>query len=74
MKLYYDSATEAAPVVIDGEPPVDQSALVAQLQAQIASLTAFKDMAVADANARKAADAAHVDGQNLIDAAAGLTP
>jgi hypothetical protein len=74
MKLYYDSATEAAPVVIDGEPPVDQSALVAQLQAQIASLTAFKDMAVADANARKAADAANVDGQNLIDAAAGLTP
>lgn len=72
MKLYYDSTTEAAPIVINGNPPTDQSALVAQLQADIAKLKAFRDAVIADANARKAADAAKVDGQNLIDAAVGL--
>lgn len=72
MKLYYNSATEPAPVVIDGDPPVDQSALVAQLQAENAQFRAFRDAVVADANARKAADAAKVDGQDVLDAAAGL--
>ncbi len=37
MKIYYNSATEPTPVLIDGEPPVDQSALVADLQAQLAA-------------------------------------
>jgi hypothetical protein len=74
MKLYFDSSIEAAPVLVDGNPPLDQSALVAQLQAENAALKQFRDAAVADANARKAADAAKVDGQNLLDAAAGLPP
>jgi hypothetical protein len=74
MKLYYDSATEAAPVVIDGQPPVDQSAVVAQLQAELAQYKAFRDAVVADANARQAADAAKSEGQDVIDAAAGLPP
>jgi hypothetical protein len=73
MKLYYDSATEAAPVVIDGQPPVDQSAVVAQLQAELAQYKAFRDAVVADANARQAA-AAKSEGQDVIDAAAGLPP
>ena len=34
MKIYYDSSTETAPVLIDGAPPVDQTALVAQLTSQ----------------------------------------
>jgi multidrug resistance efflux pump len=37
MKIYYNSATEAAPVVVDGDPPTDQSATVAALQAQLAA-------------------------------------
>lgn len=40
MKLYYDSSTESAPEVINGSPPVDQSALVAQLQADLAAANA----------------------------------
>jgi uncharacterized protein YlxW (UPF0749 family) len=40
MKIYYNSATEAAPVIVNGDPPADQSALVASLQAQVATLTA----------------------------------
>lgn len=79
MKLYFNSATEAAPIVIDGDPPVDQSALVTQLTADlnaanatIVQFKAFRDSVVADANVRKAADAAKVEGQDLIDAASGL--
>jgi hypothetical protein len=66
---------------IEGVPPVDQTALVASLQAQVAALTAERDAALsantalqakidavrADAEARKAADAASVDGQNVLD-------
>lgn len=79
MKIFYNSATEAAPEVIDGDPPADQSALVAQLQqdlaaanATITQFKAFRDTVVADANARKAADAAKEEGQDVIDAASGL--
>jgi hypothetical protein len=39
MKIYYDSTIEAAPVVVSGDPPTDQSAQVAALQAQVATLT-----------------------------------
>jgi predicted secreted protein len=70
--------------VIDGNPPADQSALVASLQGQVATLTASlatattaRDAALAkvaiaraDAQARKDADAAKVDGQALLDALA----
>ena len=38
--LHYNSAVEPTPVVIDGPVPVDQSALVASLQAQVAALQA----------------------------------
>jgi len=30
-------------VVVDGDPPVDQSALVAQLQADLSAMTAARD-------------------------------
>ncbi len=67
--------------IINGEPPVDQSALVAQLQAanaqlaqDLATRTAERDAlqvkwnaALADAQARKDADNAKVEGQNLLD-------
>lgn len=79
MKLYFNSATESVPIVIDGDPPVDQSAVVAQLTADLAAANStigqfktFRDSVVADANARKAADAAKTEGQDLIDAASGL--
>lgn len=79
MKLYYNSATEAAPVVINGDPPADQSALVTQLTADLAAANAiivqfktFRDVVVADADARGLADAAKVEGQNLKNAASGL--
>lgn len=65
--------------VIDGDPPADQSAQIAQLTADLAAANAtigqfktFRDAVVADANVRKSADAATVEGQNLIDAAVGL--
>ncbi len=64
-------------VVIDGDPPVDQSALVASLQAEVAALTAERDglqskifAARAAAEAAKVADAAHVEGQAVLDALA----
>jgi multidrug resistance efflux pump len=60
--------------VIDGDPPVDQSTLVASLQADLAAANASNaqlqakiDAVRADAEARKAADAANVDGQNVLD-------
>lgn len=40
MKIYYDSTVEPAPVLVDGNPPADQSAQVAALTAQVATLTA----------------------------------
>jgi uncharacterized protein YlxW (UPF0749 family) len=43
MKIYYNSITESAPTVISSDPPVDQSALVASLQAQVATLTQQRD-------------------------------
>jgi hypothetical protein len=77
MRLYFNSQTEPAPQVIDGDPP--DAAMLAQLQAQVAALTAenakfktFRNAVVADAQARKAADTATNDGQNLLDAASGL--
>lgn len=45
--IYYDSTVEPAPVVVAGNPPVDQSALVASLQAQVAALQAKIDAAKA---------------------------
>ncbi len=54
--------------VIDGNPPVDQSALVAQLQAENAALQSKIDAAKAAAEADKAADAANVAGQGVLDA------
>lgn len=75
MKVYYNSQTEAAPIVIDGEPPVDQSALVSQLQAQVTQLTGERDAlqtkidaAIIAAQAEKTADAANVAGQGVLDA------
>ena len=56
--------------VIDGDSPADQSALVAQLQADNATLTAKIDAARAAAQAAKDADAATVDGQAVLDALA----
>jgi hypothetical protein len=76
MKVYFNSATEAAPIVIDGDPPTDQSALVAQLQAQVAALTVERDARQAAivamkaaAQADKDADAANAAGQGVLDAA-----
>jgi uncharacterized protein YlxW (UPF0749 family) len=40
-RYYFDSSKgETAPEIIDGNPPVDQSALIAQLQEQVAQLQA----------------------------------
>lgn len=41
--------------VIDGDPPVDQSALVAQLTAQLADMTSQRDALAAKITAAKAA-------------------
>lgn len=49
--------------VVDGDPPADQSAQIAALQAKI-------DAARAAAQAAKDADAATVDGQAVLDALA----
>jgi len=62
--IYRDPAAVNV-IVVDGVPPVDQSALVASLQAAIAGVRAR-------AQARKDADAAKVDGQDDLDALAGL--
>lgn len=56
--------------VIDGEPPADQSALVAQLQADNATLQAKIDAARTAAQAAKDRDAANVEGQAVLDALA----
>ena len=72
MKLYYNSATEAAPIIIDGEPPVDQSAALAAALARIGVLEAFAQRSIARDQARKDADAVKVDGQDGLDDAATL--
>ncbi len=80
--IHYElSPGEVAPTLINGAPPADQSALVVSLTQQNTSLqqqlgvktarvTVLEDFAraaVADAELRKAADAAKNEGQNLID-------
>lgn len=62
-------------VVIDGDPPADQSALVAQLiserdaaLAQRDALQAKIDAAIVAAQADKDDDAANVAGQGVLDA------
>jgi len=72
MKLYYNSATEAAPIVIDGDPPVDQSAALATAQARIMALESAIAEIKARANTRKTTDAATVEGQTDLDAIAAL--
>jgi hypothetical protein len=63
--------------IIDGDPPVDQSATVAQLQADLATRTGERDAlqtkidnARTAAQAAKDADAANVEGQAVLDALA----
>jgi hypothetical protein len=69
---------------VEGDPPVDQSSLVASLQSQVTALTTERDAAVsangalqakinaarAAAEVAKTADAATVDGQSVLDALA----
>lgn len=85
MKIYYDSTTESVEV-INGAPPVDQSATVAQLvsdkaaltsanaalQTKVVAMTAALQTLSARADARIAADAAKVDGQDDKDTIAGV--
>lgn len=56
--------------VLEGEPPADQSVLIAQLQADNATLQAKIDAARTAAQAAKDRDAATVDGQAVLDALA----
>ena len=77
--IYHDA--DVTVNVVDGAPP-DTAALQAQLDAanaQIAQLQAdnvalrdFANLAIADAQARKDADAGKVEGQDVLDAAANL--
>ena len=59
--IYKDPGITIVP--IDGPPPIDQSALVATLQGKIDAVRVI-------AEAKKAADAAAVDGQDILDATA----
>lgn len=70
MKIYYDPATESAPIIIAGNPPADQSAEVTALQQQVAALEAKITAARVGAQAAKDADAATVDGQAVLNALA----
>lgn len=54
----------------EGEPPADQSAEIAALRDQVASLQAKIDAARAAAQAAKDRDAANVEGQAVLDALA----
>jgi hypothetical protein len=64
-RYYFDSSKgETAPEIIDGNPPVDQSALVAQLQAENAALV----QQVAALNAKLAVG--RVEAQQVVDALA----
>ena len=56
--------------VVAGPLPVDQSAQVAALSEQVAALQAKIAAARAAAQIAKDADAASVDGQNILDALA----
>lgn len=58
--------------VVDGLPPTDQSAQVAQLTADLATYKTFAQGVKERAQARKDADAAKVDGQDDLDAASNL--
>lgn len=57
--------------VLAGSPPVDQTALVAQLQSDKVALQAKLDQLKTFAQARKDADAAKVDGQDELDIISG---
>lgn len=79
MELYYDPATETAPIIKPGNPPVDQTVLVSQLQAQIVTLTGERDARQAAITAMKAAaraddaaDAANAAGQGVLAASGGF--
>jgi len=65
--IYTDWPYEVRP----GAAPDDQGPLIAQLTADLAAMTADRDrilqIAIADGEARKAKDAASVDGQDLLD-------
>jgi hypothetical protein len=64
-RYYYDSSKgETAPEIVDGNPPVDQSALVAQLQAENAALV----QQVAALNAKLAVG--RTEAQQTVDALA----
>lgn len=72
----YKPAAETV-VVIDGDPPTDQSAIIAQLTAERDAAIAERDAlqakinaAVTAAQADKDADAANVAGQGVLDALA----
>lgn len=56
--------------VIDGVPPVDQSAAISALTAANSALQAKIDAARVAAQAAKDADATTVDGQAVLDALA----
>lgn len=80
--IYHDS--DVTVNVVEGIPPADQSALIAQLQADLAVMTAERDAlqsqvitlqgkidaAKAAAQADKDADNANVAGQGVLDALA----
>lgn len=59
-------------VVVDGPPPTDQSALVTQLQNDLATYKTFAQGVKDRAQARKDADSAKTEGQDDLDAAANL--
>lgn len=65
-----DPANDPQITVIDGPAPVDQSALVAQLQSDLAVANGKIDAARVAAQAEKDADAASVSGQGVLDALA----
>lgn len=72
-KFYYDtSAGDVAPTLIDGVPPVDQSAALATANTRIATLETALAGVKTRAQARVAADAASVDGQADVDAVTGV--
>jgi outer membrane murein-binding lipoprotein Lpp len=73
--IYHDA--DVTVNIVDGAPPADQSALVAQLQSDLSAMTAEMDQlqtkidnAKASAQADKDADAANAAGQGVLDALA----
>lgn len=69
--IYNNDPTNVTVTVVNGDPPADQSAQVAQLTADLAALQTKYDSYVAavqaEAQQLKAADAAKVDGQSILD-------